>query len=121
MVYSFTGLATARLHLLVRLNRKGKRLVKREAFSFEDSNRLTLSGAIIGTPHYMSPEQARGTRVDVRSDVYSFGCVVYEMLTGQLPFSGNTHRSLCLGRGTVSRQPWAWFRSQVPPGGIMNP
>jgi serine/threonine-protein kinase len=50
----------------------------------------TVSGTPIGTPLYMSPEQARGEKVDQRSDVYALGVLCYELLTGQLPFVGDT-------------------------------
>lgn len=53
-----------------------------------DGTRLTQSGAIHGTPAYMSPEQASGARVGTPSDVYSFGCVLYEVLSGTRPYHG---------------------------------
>lgn len=56
----------------------------------QSSQSLTRPGAVIGTPVYMSPEQFKGTTADVRSDIYSFGCVMFETLTGKRPFEGET-------------------------------
>ncbi|MBL8193300.1 MAG: protein kinase [Blastocatellia bacterium] len=53
---------------------------------------LTRVGIIIGTPLYMSPEQCAGTELDARSDIYSLGIIIYQMLAGETPFSGNTYQ-----------------------------
>lgn len=51
---------------------------------------MTVPDAVVGSPHYLSPEAARGERLDARSDVFSLGCVLFECLTGQPPFEGGT-------------------------------
>jgi eukaryotic-like serine/threonine-protein kinase len=56
----------------------------------------TRTGAPIGTPHYMSPEQCRGLKIDHRTDIYSFGVVAFQLLTGKLPFSGDSYMDVML-------------------------
>lgn len=74
----------------------------------------TIPGAIMGTAGYMSPEQARGKAVDKRSDIFSFGCVLYEMLTGVGPFPGETATD-SLG-AILHREPdWALLPPLTPP------
>ena len=60
------------------------------ARAIADAADLTGTGLVLGTASYLSPEQARGDRVDARTDIYSLGCVLYEMVTGGPPFSGET-------------------------------
>ena len=75
---------------------------------------LTAIGAMMGTPHYMSPEQARGEVADERSDVYSLGCVLYQMLTGEVPFKGDTPLAVIRRHIEERPRPVRKLRSEVP-------
>jgi serine/threonine protein kinase/Tol biopolymer transport system component len=76
---------------------------------------MTLHGQILGTPTYMSPEQARGRAVDKRTDVWAFGCVVYELLTGRAPFRGETVSDTIAA--VLGREPdWTALPSTTPTG-----
>jgi serine/threonine protein kinase len=59
-----------------------------------DVQKLTQTGAVMGTPAYMAPEHARGAYVDRRSDIYAVGCVMYEALTGRAPFQAENYNAL---------------------------
>jgi serine/threonine-protein kinase len=77
-------------------------------------DRLTQAGVVVGTPAYMSPEQATGEVTDARSDVYSLACVVYEMLTGRPPFSGEISLEVMLKHARESAPALRQVRSSVP-------
>jgi len=68
------------------------------------SDKLTVTGLAVGTANYMSPEQAAGGKIDARSDIYSLGCVLYEVLAGQPPFTGATAQAV-LARHSVDAVP----------------
>ncbi|SDK21780.1 serine/threonine-protein kinase [Pseudomonas indica] len=70
------------------------------AKSLEDRTQFTQAGFAVGTPSYMSPEQARGQQVDGRADLYALGVVLYEILTGKLPYSGSDSLSTALAHLT---------------------
>lgn len=74
----------------------------------------TQPGMILGTTSYLSPEQARGVEVDSRSDLWSLGVVVYEMIAGRRPFNGTTHTDIMLAIVDRSPTPIRELRPQVP-------
>jgi hypothetical protein len=75
---------------------------------------MTMQGAILGTAAYMSPEQARGRDVDKRSDIWAFGCVLFEMLTGRPAFEGETITDI-LGAIVKSEPDWTRLPPTTPP------
>ncbi len=72
------------------VGRDGRLKVTDFGIARSGASQMTEAGSIIGTAQYLSPEQARGVHVDQRSDIYSVGVVMYEMLTGEVPFTGDT-------------------------------
>jgi len=78
------------------------------------ANDITAPGQIIGTPAYMSPEQAQGADVDVRSDIFSLGTVMYEALTGKRPFRGSTQGSIVKAVIHSNPDPITAQRGDVP-------
>jgi len=76
---------------------------------------LTGQGVILGTVNYMSPEQAKGDRVDARTDIFSFGVLLYEMLTGEQPFRGETINHTIVAILEKEPRPVSQFISNYPP------
>jgi WD40 repeat protein len=85
------------------------------ARSSTDAAHLTASGAILGTPAYMAPEQAYGEKVDPRCDLFSLGCVLYRMCTGRLPFQGENTMAVLVALATTEPPAPASLNPQLPP------
>ena len=75
---------------------------------------MTRTGTVMGTPHYMSPEQAQGHPVDIRTDIYSYGVMVYQMLTGEVPFDADTPFEIIRKNISERAQPMRRRRADVP-------
>ncbi len=78
------------------------------------ASQMTEAGSIVGTAQYLSPEQARGAPVDPRSDLYSLGIVLYEMLTGKVPFTGDTPVEIAMKHLSQVPEPPSKLRAEVP-------
>jgi serine/threonine protein kinase/Tfp pilus assembly protein PilF len=77
-------------------------------------SKLTKTGSTVGTLAYMSPEQVQGMEVDQRSDIFSFGVVLYEMITGQLPFKGEHEPAIMYSILNETPEPLARYKADVP-------
>ncbi len=74
----------------------------------------TETGSVMGTPHYMSPEQCEGKPLDARSDIYSLGTLVYELLTGNVPFPGKVTTTVMMQQVTAAPRPIRDLRPDLP-------
>lgn len=80
-----------------------------------DTLKITGTNVIAGTPAYMSPEQALGQEIDQRSDIFSFGIVLYEMITGNLPFKGDSEHAVIYSIVRESPEPISKQHRDIPP------
>ena len=79
------------------------------------TSQMTETGSIVGTAQYLSPEQAKGGEVDQRSDLYSLGVVLYELLTGKTPFEGDTPVEIAMKHLSATPKPPSELRKDIPP------
>src|SRR5881628_3489603 len=96
------------------VGRDGRLKVTDFGIARSGASQMTEVGSIIGTAQYLSPEQARGSPVDQTSDLYSVGVVLYEMLTGQVPFTGDTPLEIAMKHLSEVPKPPSELRPEVP-------
>src|ERR1700754_4911068 len=99
----------------VLIDREGVAKVADFGIARAGNSQMTQTGAIVGTVQYISPEQAQGLPVDLRTDLYSAGIVLYELLTGQVPFEGEAPVSIALKQVSERPVPPSQMRPGVPP------
>lgn len=95
-----------------------KRLAKLTDFGlakWKETSKITQTGTRMGTTHYMSPEQVEGKNVDHRADIFSFGAVLYELLTSKKPFDGESEAAIFYELLNVAPQPLARYAREIPP------
>jgi serine/threonine-protein kinase len=96
------------------VGRDGRLKVTDFGIARSGASQMTEAGSIIGTAQYLSPEQARGAHVDQRSDIYSVGVVLYEMLTGEVPFGGDTPVEIAMKHLSTVPKPPSELNDKVP-------
>lgn len=93
------------------------KLIVNKPIGFEDTTikqNETAKGVILGTVNYMSPEQAKGERIDARSDIFSLGILIYEMLTGRTPFAGDSVSETFANLIKAEPEPLSHFAANMP-------
>ena len=99
----------------VLVDREGRVKVTDFGIARAGTSQMTETGSIVGTAQYLSPEQARGGEVDPRSDLYSLGVVLYELLTGKTPFDGDTPVEIAMKHLSNAPKPPSELRPDIPP------
>ena len=99
----------------VLVDREGRVKVTDFGIARAGTSQMTETGSIVGTAQYLSPEQARGGEVDPRSDLYSLGVVLYELLTGKTPFDGETPVEIAMKHLSNAPKPPSKLRPDIPP------